>query len=72
MKHPEREEMPTVRGGRKKSRELLSRAYSSRKFEFLTIIGAALFLHAPQISETNLQTDTCSEQLCKNLSYLMK
>lgn len=63
MKHPEREEMPRVRGGRKKSRELLSCSYSSKKFEFLTIIGAALFLHAPQISETNLQTDTWTHVL---------
>lgn len=67
MKNPEREEMPTVRGGRKKSRKLLSRSYTSKKFEFLTINRAALFLHVPPNSETNLQTDTRSEQLCKNL-----
>lgn len=42
MKNPEREEMPTVRGGRKKSRELLSRSYTSKKFEFLTINRAAV------------------------------
>lgn len=54
MKNPEMEEMTTVRGGRKKSRELLPRSYSSRKFEFLTINRAALFLHAPRNSETNL------------------